>query len=116
MPTSRLISVPLATGLTLVAIASPAVASDIANLPTWPTNPKPITEYAQQLPAPPQWPTNPQPIAAYRSSAHASDGDFDWGSAGIGAAAGIAVLGAGLAGVAGVRRRRHTHPHTAATP
>ena len=115
MPTSRLISVPLATGLTLVAIAGPAVASDITRVPTWPTHPKPITEYARQLPGPPQWPTDPQPITAYRSSVQASYGDFDWGSAGIGAGAGIVVLAAGLAGVAGVRRRQ-TRPRTVATP
>jgi hypothetical protein len=112
----RLIAVPLATGLTLVAIANPAAASDNARVPTWPTHPKPITEYATQPPGPPQWPTDPEPLTSYRTSVQTSDGDFDWGSAGIGAGAGIVVLAAGLAGVGGVRRRRQSRPHAVGTP
>jgi MYXO-CTERM domain-containing protein len=41
---------------------------------------------------------------------------LDLDSAGIGAAAGAAILAAGAAGLAGVRRRRKTHPHTLSTP
>lgn len=110
MRTPRLIPVPLATGLTLVAIANPAAASDNARVPTWPTHPKPITEYATQPPGPPQWPTDPQPLTSYRTSVQTSDGDFDWGSAGIGAAVVVGAFLIALGGAAGFRRRRQMQP------
>ncbi len=128
----RLISLPLAAALSAAAFAGPAdavtspngarpdvagnanvshritsSASTLPAAPTWPTDPKPISSYASQLPVPPTWPTNPQPITEYRGSVQATDDGFDWDSAAIGAAASVAILVAGLAAFAAVRRRRH---------
>jgi hypothetical protein len=112
MRKSRLIPASLAATLSVAALAGPAAAaSHTTGPPTWPAHPKPITAYAPQLPSPPTWPTNPKPITEYRSSVQATDGGFDWDSAGIGAAASLAALGVGVAGVAGVRRRRHARAH-----
>ena len=91
----RLISLPLAAALSAVALAGPAAASP---------------------PGPPTWPTNPQPITSYHSTAPATNPGLDLDSAGIGAAASAAILAAGAAGLAGVRRRRKTHPRTVSTP
>ena len=113
MRKSRLISAPLAATLSVAALAGPAAASHVPGPPTWPEHPKPITSYASQLPGPPTWPTDPKPITEYRSSVQATDDGFDWDSAGIGAAASFTILAAGMAGMAGVRRRRHPRPHTA---
>jgi hypothetical protein len=41
---------------------------------------------------------------------------FDWGSAGIGAAAGVGAFAIVLAGTAGMRRRRPARPRSVATP
>ena len=116
MPKRRLISLALAATLGAGALAGPAVASQRPGPPTWPTNPQPITSYAYQLPGLPTWPTNPQPITSYHSTVPATNPGLDLDSAGIGAAAGAAILAAGAAGLAGVRRRRKTHPHTLTTP
>ena len=112
MRKSRLISAPLAATLSAAAFTVPAAASDGTGAPTWPTDPKPITSYASQLAGPPTWPTDPKPITEYRSAVEATDGGFDWDSAGIGAGASIAALAAGLAGVSGVRRRRAARPRS----
>ena len=116
MPKPRLISLPLAATLSAVAFAGPATAQQLPGPPTWPTNPQPITSYARQLPGPPTWPTNPQPITSYHSTVQATNTGLDLDSAGIGAAAGAAILAAGAAALAGVRRRRKTHPRTLSTP
>lgn len=115
MPKSHLISLPLAAALSVAALAGPATASNLPGPPTWPTHPQRITSYAYQLPGPPTWPTNPQPITSYHSTVQATNTGLDWDSAGIGAAASAAILAAGAAGLAGVRRRRKTHPHTLST-
>ena len=112
MPKSRLIHAALAAALSAAAFAGPAAASQ-PGPPSWPVHPKPITAYASQLPAPPTWPTNSTPITQYHGTAQATDGDFDWSSAGIGAGASAAAFAAGMFGLLGVRRRRHARPHTA---
>ena len=124
MRKSRLISLPLAAVLSVAACAGPAAArpdvarnpnvahrstSSASSLPADPTRPtdqKPISSYAS-APVPPTWPTNPQAITEYRGSVQATDNGFDWDSAGIGAAVSAAILAAGLAGFAVMRRRRH---------
>jgi hypothetical protein len=57
-------------------------------------------------PAAPSWPANPQPIEGHAAAGSPSSTGFDWGSAGIGAAAAIAAFLIALGGAAGVRRRR----------
>jgi hypothetical protein len=114
MRKSRLISLPLAATLSAAAFAGPAAAANLPGPPTWPTNPQPITSYATHPPGPPTWPTNPQPITAYRSTVQATDAGFDWGSAGIGAAASTAIRATGIAGLSGMRRR-HERPHSLTT-
>jgi hypothetical protein len=115
MRKSRLLSAPLAATLSAAAFAVPAAASDVTSAPTWPTHPEPITSNASQLPGPPAWPTNAKPITEYRSTVEATDGGFDWDSAGIGAGASIAALAAGMAGMTGVRRRRAARPRSLTT-
>jgi hypothetical protein len=56
-------------------------------------------------------PTKPRPSAV----ADAPASGFDWGSAGIGAAAGIGASAIALAGTAGMRRRRLARPRSVAT-
>lgn len=115
MHTSRLISLPIATALSAAAFAGPAAASHRPGPPTWPSHPTPITSYAYQLPGPPTWPINPQPIPAYHSTVPATGGGLDLDSAGVGAAASAAILAAGLAGAASMRRRRGARPRSLTT-
>ena len=66
----------------------------------------PASEYHGTVPpAAPSWPAHPQPIQPQHAAASTSS-DFDWGSAGIGAAAGIGAFMIALGGVAVMRRRR----------
>lgn len=111
----RLISIPLATALSAVALVGPATAS-APGPPTWPISPQPITAYARQLPGPPTWPTNPQPITSYHSTVQATNPGLDLDSGAIVAAASAAILAVGAAGLARGRRRRKTHPNTLSTP
>jgi hypothetical protein len=107
MRTSRLISAVPAAAVAAALLAGPAgAASQAPGPPTWPKHPAPVTEVVPRLPGPPTWPKDPKPISPYHASVAAADGGFDWESGGIGAAAGIAALATGLAGAAGVRRRR----------
>jgi hypothetical protein len=55
-------------------------------------------------------PPNPQPINRHAPAASASRSGFDWGSAGIGAAAVIGAFLIALGGAAGLRRRRQIQP------
>jgi hypothetical protein len=55
-------------------------------------------------------PPNPQPINRHARAANASSSGFDWGSAGIGAAAVIGAFLIALGGAAGLRRRRQIQP------
>jgi hypothetical protein len=54
-------------------------------------------------------PPNPQPIHQH-ATASASAGDFDWGSAAIGAAVAIGASLIALGGAAGLRRRHQMQP------
>jgi hypothetical protein len=66
----------------------------------------PAGEYRGTVsPASPSWPANPQPIRPQHAAASTSS-DFDWGSAGIGAAAAIGAFMIALGGAAVLRRRR----------
>jgi hypothetical protein len=58
--------------------------------------------------AAPTWSANPQPIVRPTPTADSPSSGFDWGSAGIGAAAGIGAFAIALAGTAEMRRRRIT--------
>ena len=57
-------------------------------------------------PAVPSSPANPHPTRGHVAATHTSSTGFDWGSAGIGAAAGIGAFLIALGGAVGVRRRR----------
>jgi hypothetical protein len=54
--------------------------------------------------------TNPKPISRHVPATSAPSSGFDWGSAGIGAAAILGALLIGLGGAAEVRRRRQIQP------
>jgi hypothetical protein len=58
-----------------------------------------------QSAAPPTWPANPESIAGPHAVVNAPAPRLDWGSAGIGAAAGIGACAIALALTAGLRRR-----------
>jgi hypothetical protein len=55
-------------------------------------------------------PPSPQPVSGHVASTSASSSGFDWGSAGIGAAAVVGAFLIAFGGVAGLRRRRQIHP------
>jgi hypothetical protein len=55
-------------------------------------------------------PPNPQPVNGHVASTSASSSGFDWGSAGIGAAAVIGAFLIALGGAAELRRRRQIQP------
>jgi hypothetical protein len=61
---------------------------------------------------PPAWPANPQPVTRPRVVASSASSGLDWGSAGIGAAAGVGACAISLVGVGGLRRRRVTRPES----
>jgi hypothetical protein len=87
MRATRIITAPLATVLAAGALTGPAAA-----MPIDPPHRGPD-------PAPPTLSLTPQP------NAEAPRSGFDWGSGGIGAAAGIGAFAIALAGTAGMRRR-----------
>jgi hypothetical protein len=99
MPNTRTIPASLAAVLATAALASPAAAM-------------PIDGSHQQSapdPAPPTVIVRPQPIT------DAPSPGFDWGSGGIGAAAGIGAFAVALAGAAGLRRRHVAQPRSLTT-
>jgi hypothetical protein len=55
-------------------------------------------------------PPNPQPVNGHVASTSSSSSGFDWGSAGIGAAAVIGAFLIALGGAAELRRRRQIQP------
>jgi hypothetical protein len=93
MRTTRIITVLLAALLTAAILAGPAAAvpTDVVSGGS----------------------TSPDPGPVVLRTVEASG--FDWGSAGIGAAAGIGAFAIVLAGTAGMRRRRPARPQTIAT-
>jgi hypothetical protein len=92
----------LVVGLALGASACPAAAGARVIVPGDAGVPSPAMQPAHHRAAPAQ---SGAPRAAHGSPAAAS-GDFQWDDAGIGAAAMVALLGAGGAATVSVRRRR----------
>jgi hypothetical protein len=70
-------------------------------------NPIPAPE-ARPVPQAPTWPENPQPLPSPTAVSASTGTDFQWDDAGIGAGGALAIVLAGLGGVA-VLRRRGTH-------
>jgi len=94
---SRTLAVAVALALSLaVAPAAFAIPADL-NTPT--TTPQ-VTLHS----GPPTWPAHPQPLHAPVAVATTAGEGFDWGSAGIGAAAMAGLILIALAGVLVVRR------------
>jgi hypothetical protein len=94
----------LATALTVAGMAAPAALAHPADLRS------PDTRDAAQpahvvVANPPTWPANQQPITRPRAVASAPSSGLDWGSAGIGAAAGLGACAIALGGISGLRRR-----------
>ena len=88
MRTTRIITVLLAALLTAAILAGPAAAvpTDVISGGSTSPDPGPVVERTVEA------------------------SGFDWGSAGIGAAAGIGAFAIVLAGTAGMRRRRLARP------
>jgi hypothetical protein len=63
---------------------------------------------ARPVPQAPTWPENPQPLPSPTAVSTSTGTDFQWDDAGIGAGGALAIVLAGLGGVA-VLRRRGTH-------
>src|SRR5436189_3709226 len=99
---SRTLAVAVALALSLaVAPAAFAIPADL-NTPT--TTPQ-VTLHS----GPPTWPAHPQPLHAPVAVATTAGEGFDWGSAGIGAAAMAGLILIALAGVISIRRsEEHT--------
>ncbi|MEN3284642.1 MAG: hypothetical protein V7607_5782 [Solirubrobacteraceae bacterium] len=100
---SKALATGLATALSLAAMAPAALAqpTDLRSPDT-----RDAAEPAHVVVAgPPTWPVTQQAITRPRAAAHGSSSGLDWGSAGIGAAAGLGACGIALAGVGGLRRR-----------
>jgi hypothetical protein len=68
-----------------------------------------------QSAAPPTWPANPEPVAGSHAVGTAPASGLDWGSAGIGAAAGLGAFAIALALAGGLRRRRIARPRSLTT-
>jgi hypothetical protein len=115
------LTLPVAMALALGGSALPAAASSGTQLPNLPSAGGEDANVAALQASAPSLPsaggedanvaalqqTAPRPNAATVRATNA-DG-FDWGDAGIGAGAGIAVLLIGVGGTVGVMRRRHGH-------
>jgi hypothetical protein len=133
MRTTRIITVPLAAVLGAAALAGPAAAVPATRDTSTPSHADasalqgsradgsgmrspdatdPVTANVSVAPAEP---TNPQPIGQPTPAVTVRSAGFDWGSAGIGAAAGIGAFAIALAGTAGMRRRRPPPSRSVAT-
>jgi hypothetical protein len=125
MHITRFITLPLAAVLGAAAVAGPAAAVPA----DWPHN-APTPWYAgtpaiqgsrsdgQDVRSPSAMDAataDPQPIGQPTAVVNTRSAGFDWGSAGIGAAAAIGALAIALAGTAGMRRRRPGPPGSVAT-
>lgn len=94
----------LGTGLATALVVGATIAPGAAAMPTDLRSPDvrdaaPGTQIV--LTAPPSWPASPQPVVSPRVVVSSSDEGFDWGSAGIGAAAAAAAIV--LVAIGGVR-------------
>jgi hypothetical protein len=89
------------TGTLAAVLVTAALASPAAAMPIDGPHQGPALE-----PAPPTVIARPQPIT------DAPSPGFDWGSGGIGAAAGIGAFAIALAGAAGMRRRHVAQHHS----
>ena len=114
MHANRLITTAVVTAA-LAGFAAPAataVPADGAMHGTTATRP---------IPVPPTWPLHPRVIPPPSivtpppAVAGASTTGFDWGSAGIGAGAMLAMLALAFVAATRLRRRRGALPRTAAT-
>jgi hypothetical protein len=94
MRTTRTIMASLATILAAAAVAGPAAA-----IPADTIHHQPDPWYAGES-------TIQGSLRSEDSHAPPTSTGFDWGSGGIGAAAGIGAFAIALAGAAGMRRRR----------
>ena len=74
-----------------------------------------LGDASAQSAAPPTRPPNPEPIAGSHAVVNAPAPRLDWGSAGIGAAAGIGACAIALALAGGLRRRRIARPRSLTT-
>jgi hypothetical protein len=99
MRATRSIPASLAAVLATAALASNAAAMPIDG----------PHQGAAPDPAPPTVIARPQPIT------DAPSPGFDWGSGGIGAAAGVGAFAIALAGAAGMRRRHVAQHHSLTT-
>ena len=100
----KVLATGVATALTVAAAASPAALARPSDLRS------PDTRDAAQsahivVANPPTWPANQRPITRPRAVASAPSSGLDWGSAGIGAAAGLGACAIALGGISGLRRR-----------
>jgi hypothetical protein len=94
----------LATALILAATAAPGALARPVDLRS--PDARDAAQPSHVIVAnPPTWPVNQQPITRPRSVASASSSGLDWGSAGIGAAAGVGAVAISLVGIGGLRRR-----------
>ena len=73
-------------------------------------------DYPGMNEAPDATPPSPEPITGSHPVAGASSSGLDWGSAAIGAAAGIGAFAIALALTGGLRRRRSARPRSLPTP
>jgi hypothetical protein len=95
----------LATALIMAAAAAPPALAHPADLRS--PNARDAAQPTHVVVAnPPTWPVNQQPITAPRPVASASSSSgLDWGSAAVGAAAGVGAVVISLVGIGGLRRR-----------
>jgi hypothetical protein len=93
----------LATALILAAMAAPAAFAHPADLRS--PDARDAAQPAHVVAGPPTWPVNQQPLTRPRVVASAPSSGLDWGSAGIGAAAGLGAFAIALVGIGGLRRR-----------
>lgn len=103
MRTIRTVTASLAAMLAAAALAGPAAA-----VPTDNIHHQPNTWYAGES-------TIQSSLRSDSPAAPATSSGFDWGSGGIGAAAGIGAFAIALAGAAGMRRRRVSQPPSVPT-
>ena len=118
MPHHHHIRTTLAITLALAAIAAPAASAD-GGQAGWVVRANPdqqaaeLARAAAARPAPTNWVVRPNPDEQNPPPAPTTivrvitpTGGFDWGDAGIGAAAGVALSMIGLAGALSVSQRR----------